>query len=255
LIWDDTPAKDLVNKPLFLVGLRTRGIATGYNFEEVKGIEAAVGGWRHLFEETTSNVALDYGGEHAIIWRSARITIRGESGAMLARAGEVPDGDMLREWFAVAFQSHEISPQTFPDVGSPSVGKVPFWKVALRVPEELMLKYWAVVPGFTLYSLDVEVANKGYISSQGLLTLALKELTEKSCLKSGRRRSRKVNISCNRICVREYGRLFAYGFVRSLFIIVCTILVVRHPIITPVISKRLGVRNFLIRGLMAPRGV
>jgi hypothetical protein len=152
LIWDDTPAKDLVNKPLFLVGLRTRGIATGYNFEVVKGIEVAISGWRHLFEKTTSNVALDYGGEHAIISRSARITIKGESGAMLARAGEVLDGDMLREWFAVAFQSHEISPQTFPDVGSPSAGKVPFWKVAVRVPEELMLKYWAVVPGSILYS-------------------------------------------------------------------------------------------------------
>jgi len=53
LIWDDTPAKDLVNKPLVLVGLRTRGIATGYNFEVVKDIEAAIGGWRHLFEKTT----------------------------------------------------------------------------------------------------------------------------------------------------------------------------------------------------------
>jgi hypothetical protein len=97
LIWDDTPAHNLLDKALYLVGLRTRGIATGYNFDlapRTSRRRLAAGGIGLNELQVTSHWTMEE--SMRIIWRSSRIAIRRESGAMLARAGEVLDGYYFR---------------------------------------------------------------------------------------------------------------------------------------------------------------
>jgi hypothetical protein len=78
---------------------------------------------------------------------------------MLSKTGDILDGDVMHEWYAVAFQNHGISPQTFPHVDLSDV--IRYWKV-LSPAGKMMKEYWAVVPGSILLSLDLEMSKQGY---------------------------------------------------------------------------------------------
>jgi hypothetical protein len=151
---------------MYLVGIRTRGVGEPTTFSASQAIEAAMGGWRYIFRRWASEKEIDYRSKDVLLWRCADTSIRGQSGVMIARPGEVVDGGITREWYAVGFQSHEISPDVFPVVDlNSSTGVAPYWKVALRPPENLMREFWAVVPNGVLRILDLEVYLQGYCHS------------------------------------------------------------------------------------------
>jgi hypothetical protein len=165
LIWDSDTGLSRGTK-LYLVGIQTRGVSEPTGFTAAKAIEVAMGGWRYILNRWASDKKIDYRGKHVLLWRCADTSIRGQSGVMIARAGVVVDGDITREWYAVGFQSHEISPDVFPLIDI-STGDSPYWKVALRPPENLMREFWAVVPNGVLRVLDLEVHFQGYCPSEG----------------------------------------------------------------------------------------
>jgi hypothetical protein len=165
LIWDSDTGLSRGTK-LYLVGIQTRGVSEPTSFTAAKAIEVAMGGWRYILNRWASDKRIDYRGKHVLLWRCADTSMRGQSGVMIARAGVVVDGDITREWYAVGFQSHEISPDVFPVIDT-STGDAPYWKVALRPPENLMREFWAVVPNGVLRILDLEVYFQGYCPSEG----------------------------------------------------------------------------------------
>jgi hypothetical protein len=160
IFWDLSPPPRPSH--LFILGGDQDGDLEDYrpDIEYVQRMtRVSIGGWQYAADLFFSGKSLDYTQRKAVIWRSAKETIRGSSGGMLVRKGDLI-GQARWQYHCVGFQSHEIPHQI-------SLQRTPtlYWKIALPPPERLTKRFWASAPGSTCCQMDYRVQTDLNISA------------------------------------------------------------------------------------------
>ena len=118
---------------LYLVGSGRMGtVDTGPRPEVSDIVRGSLGGWRYVRNFIFRGRALDYVKSSAIIWRSEKISIAGESGSLI-----VTYNDDDSQFYAAGFQSHELTPVI--------QRESTYYKIGLIPPRPLTGKFSAII--------------------------------------------------------------------------------------------------------------
>ena len=115
-------------------------------------VEGAIGGFRYHVKHINVRVQADCTAESTVIWRQMNDFVEGDSGAVLIGTRTKREENSRSRWELTSFQSSTLLGDNLECPSDPFTSH--YWKLAGRPYNDLMRKYFALIPITVLRDLD-----------------------------------------------------------------------------------------------------